>query len=137
MRTLFVFSIKAHYWFGSCSFCLYALLYFFLLYIPGRYLGDQRGAYNQFLNFSLRIGEDGPQATLEDIVLVGSGLSVSLPIFGQGNPLPTTYIQNYRFRLHEHPAYGWNPRLTAHDFMNILSNLTAIKIKATYTPEGN
>lgn len=73
---------------------------------------------------------------MEDVVLVGSGLTVSLPVFGQGNPLPTTYSQNYRFRLHEHPAYGWNPRLTAHDFMNILSNLTAIKIKATYTPEG-
>lgn len=101
-----------------------------------KYLGDQRAAYNQFLNFSLKIGEDGPQATLEDIVLEGAGLSISLPIFGQGNPLPTTFIQSYRFRLHEHSAYGWNPRLTPHDFISILSDLTAIKIKGTYTPEG-
>ncbi|GIY97709.1 laminin subunit gamma-1, partial [Caerostris extrusa] len=103
---------------------------------PARYLGDQRTAYNQFLSFTLRIGEEGPQATLEDIVLEGNGLSVSLPIFGQGNPLPATFNQEYKFRLHEHSAYGWNPRLTPRDFISILSNLTALKIKATYTPEG-
>ncbi|KAF8777898.1 Laminin subunit gamma-1 like protein [Argiope bruennichi] len=103
---------------------------------PAKYLGDQRAAYNQFLTFTLRIEEEGPQATLEDIVLEGNGLSISLPIFGQGNPLPTTFNQEYKFRLHEHSAYGWNPRLTPRDYISILSNLTAIKIKATYTPEG-
>ncbi|XP_035213490.1 laminin subunit gamma-1-like [Stegodyphus dumicola] len=103
---------------------------------PVRYLGDQRTAYNQFLSFTLKISEDGPQATLEDIVLEGSGLSISLPIFGQGNPLPTTFNQEYKFRIHEHSVYGWNPRLTAHDFLTILSDLTAIKIKGTYTYGG-
>lgn len=101
-----------------------------------RYLGDQRGAYNQFLSFTLKIGEDGPQATLEDVILEGAGLSISLPIFGQGNALPSTFNQNYKFRLHEHSAYGWNPRLSAYDFISILSSLTALKIKVTYTPEG-
>ncbi|XP_054719317.1 laminin subunit gamma-1-like, partial [Uloborus diversus] len=104
---------------------------------PARYLGDQRASYNQFLNFTLRIGEEGPQATLEDVVLEGAGLAVSLPVFGQGNPLPSTFNQEFGFRLHEHSAYGWNPRLTAHDFMSILSDVTALKIKVTYTPEGS
>ncbi|KAG8188781.1 hypothetical protein JTE90_009175 [Oedothorax gibbosus] len=104
---------------------------------PARYLGDQHNSYNQFLSFSLRISEEGPQATLEDLVLQGAeGLQVSLPIFGQGNPLPSTQHQEYKFRLHEHSAYGWNPRHTAHDFKKILANLTALKIKGTYTPEG-
>ncbi|GFY79495.1 laminin subunit gamma-1 [Trichonephila inaurata madagascariensis] len=103
---------------------------------PARYLGDQRAAYNQFLSFTLRIAEEGPQATLEDIVVEGNGKSISLPIFGQGNPLPSTFNQEYKFRLHEHSAYGWNPRLTPRDYISILSNLTALKIKATYTPEG-
>lgn len=103
---------------------------------PARFLGDQRSSYNQFLSFVLRIGEEGPQVTVEDIVLEGSGLSISTPIFGQGNPLPSIFNQHFKFRLHEHTEYGWNPRLSALDFMSLLSNVTAIKIKANYVPGG-
>ncbi|KAJ3663785.1 hypothetical protein Zmor_008012 [Zophobas morio] len=45
-------------------------------------------------------------------------------------------IQDYSFRLHEHPNYGWQPRLSARAFMSILTNLTSIKIRATYSPRG-
>ncbi|XP_067121237.1 laminin subunit gamma-1 [Centruroides vittatus] len=103
---------------------------------PARFLGDQRASYNQFLSFVLRIGEEGPQVTVEDIVLEGSGLSISTPIFGQGNPLPTIYNQHFKFRLHEHTEYGWNPRLSALDFISLLSNVTRIKIKGNYVPGG-
>lgn len=103
---------------------------------PKHFLGDQRGSYNQHLSFSLRINADGPRATVEDVVLEGVGLSIFLPIFGQGNPLPTTQNQEYKFRLHENQRFGWSPHLSAHDFMSVLSNLTAIKIRATYTPAG-
>lgn len=44
--------------------------------------------------------------------------------------------QNYKFRLHEHPDFGWQPRLSARAFMSILTNLTAIKIRATYAEQG-
>ncbi|KAF0301703.1 Laminin subunit gamma-1 [Amphibalanus amphitrite] len=44
--------------------------------------------------------------------------------------------QEFTFRLHEHADFGWSPRLRARDFIALLSNLTAIKIRATYTPEG-
>ena len=44
--------------------------------------------------------------------------------------------QEYKFRLHEHSEYGWSPRLRARDFISLLSNLTAIKIRATYSTEG-
>ena len=44
--------------------------------------------------------------------------------------------QEYKFRLHEHSEYGWSPRLRARDFISLLSNLTAVKIRATYTTEG-
>lgn len=42
----------------------------------------------------------------------------------------------YHFKLHEHPNYGWEPRLSSRAFMSILSNLTAIKIRGTYTHQG-
>lgn len=44
--------------------------------------------------------------------------------------------QEHRFKLHEHANYGWQPRLSSRAFMSILSNLTAIKIRGTYTHQG-
>ncbi|XP_064457402.1 laminin subunit gamma-1-like isoform X3 [Ornithodoros turicata] len=103
---------------------------------PDRYLGDQRSSYHQNLTFTLRIGEDGPRSSVEDIVLEGAHMTVSQPIFGQGNHLPSIRNQEYRFTLHEDPRYGWTPRLSAQDFISVLANLTSIKIKATYVPRG-
>lgn len=34
----------------------------------------------------------GPRATFEDISLEGAGMTISQPIFGQGNPLPSTRL---------------------------------------------
>lgn len=62
------------------------------LIFPDRFLGDQRASYNQDLTFKLRIGENGPSPTVEDIVLEGSGLSITQAIFGQRNPLPSTVV---------------------------------------------
>lgn len=44
--------------------------------------------------------------------------------------------QKYSFRLHEHPEYGWQPRLNFRTFISILANLTSIKVKGTYTADG-
>ncbi|XP_071512701.1 laminin subunit gamma-1 isoform X2 [Panulirus ornatus] len=103
---------------------------------PDRFLGDQRASYNHDLSFFLRVGELGPQASTEDIVLEGAGLTISAPIFAQGNSLPSTQKQKYTFRLHEDSQFGWSPRLASRDFMSLLSNLTAIKIRGTYIYEG-
>lgn len=59
------------------------------------------------------------------------------PIFGSGgDPLPSTRNTVYSVRLHEAHQFGWNPRLTSREFMAILSNLTAIRVRGTYTPRG-
>ncbi|XP_031846744.1 laminin subunit gamma-1 isoform X2 [Nomia melanderi] len=101
---------------------------------PDRFLGDQRASYNQDLSFTLRIAEAGPAPTVRDIILEGgNGEQITQPIFGQNNRLPTVTPQEYRFKLHEHPKYGWEPRLSSRAFMSILSNLSAIKIRGTYT----
>ncbi|KAJ8974238.1 hypothetical protein NQ317_016734 [Molorchus minor] len=99
---------------------------------PERFLGDQRMSYNQILEFTLRIGGNIPLPTATDIILEGNGISVTNTIFAQKNSLPTVQSQVYRFRLHEHSKYGWQPRLPSLSFISILTNLTAIKIKGIY-----
>ncbi|XP_054274289.1 laminin subunit gamma-1-like isoform X2 [Macrosteles quadrilineatus] len=103
---------------------------------PDRFLGDQRASYNQDLEFRLRIGENSPTPTVEDVVIEGAGLTIAQTIFGQGNRVPAVEDNSYKFRLHEDPDYGWQPRLSARDFMSVLANLTAIKIRGTYTTQG-
>lgn len=102
---------------------------------PDCYLGDQRASYNQYLTFELRFGGEGARAGPEDVILEGGGSRIMIPIVGQGNPMPEARSSHkYKFRLHEHPSFGWHPRLRFHDFMRILSNVTAIKIRGIYTP---
>jgi len=103
---------------------------------PDRYLGDQRFSYNLILSFSLRVGDDRSQAAVDDIIIEGAGLRVTSSIFAQNNQLPRIAAQEYQFRLNEHPSYQWTPRLTSGEFIRLLSNITALKIRATYTPQG-
>lgn len=101
---------------------------------PERFLGDQRASYNQLLYFSLRVGDNRAIPTAFDVVLEGgNGIKITNTIFAQNNPPPSLQTQTYKFRLHES---GWQPRLSALDFISILTNLTAIKIKGTYGPQS-
>lgn len=45
-------------------------------------------------------------------------------------------LQDFTFRLHENAKFGWNPRLSAKEFMSLLSNITSIKIRGTYVQLG-
>lgn len=60
---------------------------------PPRFLGDQRASYNQDLEFKLRIGETSP-VPAKDLIIEGASLTISQPIFGQNNPLPTVQVRN-------------------------------------------
>ncbi|XP_001604560.2 laminin subunit gamma-1 [Nasonia vitripennis] len=104
---------------------------------PDRFLGDQRTSYNQDLSFTLKISDNGPAPTARDIILEGgNGQQITQPIFGQNNSLPSTNATEFIFRLHEHPDYGWLPRLNSRAFISILANLTSIKVRGTYTHQG-
>lgn len=105
----------------------------------GVFLGNQRHSYNQELSFKLRINDVAPVANPDDIIIMSGGAKasqISLSITGQGNFLPTNQMQLYTFRLHENPEFGWTPRLSAQDFMAVLSNITAIKIRGSYVEQG-
>lgn len=60
---------------------------------PDRFLRDQRASYNQYLSFSLRIGETGPAVTARDVILEGAnGGQITQAIFGQNNRPPTVKV---------------------------------------------
>ncbi|XP_055378436.1 laminin subunit gamma-1 [Condylostylus longicornis] len=102
-----------------------------------RFLGNQRASYNHLLKFQLHlVGQISPNPSSYDVILEGSGSKIALPIFAQGNPLPDQNKREYKFRLHEHPDYQWQPSQSARSFMSILSNLTAIRIRASYSVQG-
>lgn len=104
---------------------------------PDRFLGDQRSSYNRLLKFKLQLqGQVGPNPSPSDVILEGAGTKVSLPIFAQTHSIPDQQIREYAFRLHEHPDYSWQPSQSSRGFMQILSNLTAVKIRGTYSILG-
>ena len=62
--------------------------------------------------------------------------TISIPIFEQGNPSPSHEMQQFSFKLHEHPNFGWSPRLSHAQFVELLSGVVAIRVRATYSNEG-
>nr|CAB3263374.1 laminin subunit gamma-1-like [Phallusia mammillata] len=119
---------------------------------PEKYTGLQVFSYNQMLEFDLWV-EQHTSALLdtgsgasdlnggvavasgEDLILVGEDengddMKVSISITGQGNRMPTSERQLYRFRLHE--AAGFRPRITPFHFQLMLNTLKKIEIRSTY-----
>uniref|UniRef100_A0A183CJ16 Laminin EGF-like domain-containing protein n=1 Tax=Globodera pallida TaxID=36090 RepID=A0A183CJ16_GLOPA len=67
-------------------------------------------------------------------MLIGAnGRSLTLNLASQGNPRPTDYFQNYRFRIHADPRLQWSPASHEVDFISVLSNLSEIRIKGTFS----
>ena len=62
--------------------------------------------------------------------------TISIPIFKQGNPSPSTEMRQYSFKLHEHPNFGWSPRLSHGQFVDLLSDVVSIRLRATYAKQG-
>ncbi|XP_069794299.1 laminin subunit gamma-1 isoform X1 [Narcine bancroftii] len=112
--------------------------YFPVYYIaPATLLGNQLMSYGQNLSFTFHVDKRDTRLSAEDIVLEGADLRVTVPLIAQGNQYPTESPQNYVFRLHEVTSYPWRPQLSSFEFQKLLHNLTAIKIRGTYSENSH
>ncbi|KAG9483073.1 hypothetical protein GDO78_009165 [Eleutherodactylus coqui] len=98
-----------------------------------KFLGNQGLSYGQNLTFSFRVERRDTRLSAEDLVLEGAGLRVSVPLIAQGNSYPSENALQYVFRLHEATDYPWRPSVSPFEFQKMLQNLTAIKIRGTYS----
>lgn len=80
---------------------------------------------------------DNPRPSIVDLVIEGNSYKITAPIYAQGNKMPNAEAQDYAFRLNEHSNYQWTPKLTTMEFIRMLSNITAIKLRGTYASNGN
>ncbi|CAF0707486.1 unnamed protein product [Brachionus calyciflorus] len=110
---------------------------------PREYLGNLLNSYNQNFSFELRIEIDQnfliqSRASRKDLIIENSqyNMEIYIPIYGSGlnNKLPNQQKQNFSFKLNQHS--GWMPQLTSKDFHKLLSNVSAIKIRASYVPNS-
>ncbi|CAM5163729.1 unnamed protein product [Eretmochelys imbricata] len=99
---------------------------------PEKFLGDQRLSYGQLLSLLLRAEGNGSRSSPFPVrlVLEGDGIVVSVSYAapaGRGSQ-PHHGEHNVTFRLHE--AEEMQPSLSSFNFQRLLSNLTALRIKA-------
>nr|XP_043869305.1 laminin subunit gamma-1-like [Solea senegalensis] len=100
---------------------------------PGKFLGNQMLSFGQNLTLSFRVDRRDTRLSAEDLVLEGGSLRVAVPLIAQGNAYPNENMQTYVFRLHDSTDYPWRPTISHSDFQKLLHNLTAVKIRGTYS----
>ncbi|KAM6918887.1 laminin subunit gamma-1 [Xenentodon cancila] len=100
---------------------------------PEKFLGNQMLSYGQNLSMNFRVERRDTRLSAEDLILEGAGLRVAVPLIAQGNAYPNENKQTFVFRLHDSTDYPWRPPISHSDFQKLLHNLTAIKIRGTYS----
>ncbi|OCT85097.1 laminin subunit gamma-2 [Xenopus laevis] len=99
---------------------------------PAQFQGDQSLSYGQALSISFRVDRGRHRTGAEDLVLEGNGLRVATTLTSSKYSLPCRIPQIYTFRLDELSGSPWTPQLSHFDFRRLLSNVTSIRIRATY-----
>ncbi|XP_075996096.1 laminin subunit gamma-1 [Genypterus blacodes] len=111
--------------------------YFPMYFIaPEKFLGNQMLSYGQNLSLNFRVDRRDTRLSAEDLILEGAGLRVAVPLIAQGNAYPNENMQRYVFRLHDSTDYPWRPTISHSDFQKLLHNLTAVKIRGTYSEKS-
>ncbi|XP_071947989.1 laminin subunit gamma-1-like [Antedon mediterranea] len=110
---------------------------FYYFQAPFEFLGDQIFSYGQYLTFDLRVDQDDVRLSSEDLVIEGAGYRVTAPMRTEDYAEPSQRSTTFSFRLHESPSYGWTSTLDTFRFQRMMSNLTSIRIRATYGTQDN
>lgn len=102
---------------------------------PNTYIGNQLGSYNQELSFKLKFRYQ-PSYNKKDIIIENGYKRFSVyqsfwDILEQDPINQESQTKEFKFKLLE--TSGWLPRLSSKDFQTLISNITSIKIRATYT----
>lgn len=103
---------------------------------PAQYLGNQVLSYGQPLSFTLRLDRGVRYPSTSDVVLEGAGLKVSASLGDLRTVIPCGKAIKYTFQLSEQAGSRWRPQLSPAEFHRLLSDLTAIKIRATFGEDG-
>uniref|UniRef100_A0A8C2ETD6 Laminin, gamma 2 n=1 Tax=Cyprinus carpio TaxID=7962 RepID=A0A8C2ETD6_CYPCA len=106
------------------------------LFAPASYLGNQALSYSQTLSFALRLDRGVRRPSTSDVILEGAGLKVSASLGDLRTVVHCGKKITYTFKLDEQPGSKWKPQLSSTEFQTLLSNLTAIKIRATFGENG-
>lgn len=99
---------------------------------PGAFLGDRSLSYGQVFSISFRVDRGRHRAGAEDLILEGGGLRVTAPLTSSKTSLPCRLPQTYTFRLDELAFSTWTPKISHFDFRRLLSNVTSLRIRASY-----
>ncbi|XP_022670276.1 laminin subunit gamma-1-like isoform X2 [Varroa destructor] len=102
---------------------------------PEMFLGDRRFSYNRYLRFTLRISDDLARYSSADVVIDGAdNRQIRAPIIANHQSVPNMISRDYTFQLHE--SFGWQPPMSAVEFMKLLKDVRSIKIRGTYFRNG-
>jgi laminin gamma 1 len=102
-------------------------------FFQGKFLGNQRKSYNQDMRFELKFRKDLPKLTRKDILLENN--QFGLKVYKQLNYESfdeNKEFQQFSIKLKE--TDGWIPSMSAKDFQRLLSNLTALRVRAWLSP---
>jgi laminin, gamma 1 len=111
--------------------------------------GNQLYSYGRELSFTITISTDdsvqlhqrSSRITRKDVIIENEnlGLQVHIPITGSSTSsnaqFPSNEPQRFTFTLNENS--GWMPTLSPHDFQRLLTNISSIKIRASYSYSPN
>lgn len=103
------------------------------LTLPNEFNGDRHLSYNQELRFNMRLSKDVSLDLSRFDVLIDGAFSrkISLALVdNQEKVKPSTKWETFIFKIS--PESSWIPRERQREFMVLISNITAIKIRVNY-----
>ncbi|CAD5229335.1 unnamed protein product [Bursaphelenchus okinawaensis] len=102
--------------------------------VPEHILSHIKHYSSPEISFKFRKESASSPLSRHDIILSGSGITLSAPITSQSNLLPRQYEQEYKYVLGVTDNSHWQPKITSEQMFLLLSNVTSVKIRMTYSP---